>query len=101
MSQFETELTPTLKVTSKQRSPQTGPLHDLEITSDQPASQVHALPTTRFAQPPLARRLIPLAGGILALGLAGFGESQVEHGDTSAVGLILYLIAIACFTISA
>ncbi len=71
------------------------------ISSDAAAVQAVTQTTPRFALPAVARRVIPLAGGALALILAGFAEMRVEAGDKSAVSMILYLIAIACFILSA
>src|SRR5438045_3046178 len=49
----------------------------------------------------LARRLLPLTGGALALALAGLGEALVEEGNTTPLSLLLYLVAIALFALSA
>ncbi|MEO5951103.1 MAG: glycosyltransferase family 39 protein, partial [Chloroflexia bacterium] len=45
--------------------------------------------------------LLPVAGGLVALALAGWGEAMVESGDTGVLSLLLYLAAIGIFAWSA
>jgi hypothetical protein len=44
---------------------------------------------------------VPLLGGVAGLVLAGLGEGIVESGNTSELSLVLYLIGIAVFAVSA
>ncbi len=50
---------------------------------------------------PLRNALLPLAGGLGALALAGLGEALVEAQDKSILSLLLYLAAIGLFAWSA
>jgi hypothetical protein len=45
--------------------------------------------------------VLPLLGGVAGLVLAGLGEGIVEAGNTSPVSLVLYLLGIAVFAVSA
>ncbi len=47
------------------------------------------------------RRIVPLAGGVVALIVAGIAEAIVESGNPTPITMYLYFFAIACFTVSA
>lgn len=47
------------------------------------------------------RRFIPLLGGLLGIALASAGELLIEAGNRTPLSLVLYLLGIAAFAISA
>ena len=56
---------------------------------------------THTERPTQARRIFPLLGGVVSLALAVWAEIIVESKDSTPLSLVLYLVAILLFAISA
>jgi hypothetical protein len=59
------------------------------------------MPTESPAAPAFAIRILPLAGGAIGLAVAGGGEFLVRQGPASWLFLLLYVVGIVGFTVSA